>query len=186
MHDTPLRPAGRNARCLVVPSLFFFKKKEATSAFESTRPLVGSHLVHGCGAALIFLRKETGCGDLRACLLKRRGTRSEVRREFPLVRTTAFPKLRGTEHLTENERQVGDQQPAADLDRLDRAADGGPCGAGAAADSSHDRHEQRHQQELQQGDIHLAEMRSAFTVLQTSEPKSNPNRSELLDPRIMH
>ena len=117
---------------------------------------------------------------------KRRGTRSEVRREFPLVRTTAFPKLRGTELLTENERQVWGQQPAADLDRLDRAADGGPCGAGAAADSSHDRHEQRHQQELQQGDIHLAKIRSAFTVLQTSGPKSNPNRSELLDPRIMH
>ena len=64
-----------------------------------------------------------------------------MRREFRLVRATAFPNFRGTALLTENERQVWGQQPAADLDPLDRAADGRPCGAGAAADSSKNRHE---------------------------------------------
>ena len=46
--------------------------------------------------------------------------------------------------------------------------------------------DKRHVQEIQQRDLQLAEMRGTLTALSTRGSRLNPNRSELLDPKILH
>ena len=111
---------------------------------------------------------------------KKRGTRSGLRREFRVVRSTALRKLRRSKvDLNLNELEVLAQQIRAD--RQNR------CRNWNSFKLSHCRcnssrvlvdMDKRHMQEIQQRDLQLAEMRGTLTALNTRGSRLGPGRSD--------
>ena len=105
------------------------------------------------------------------------------------MRATAFRKLRGsTNDLSEYELLVLEQQIRADFDRIDGngTANASSHTAGTTTYDCHDGHESMAPAGTPTTGSTAVEFEGASKVLMTTGSRSNPNRSEVLDPRILH